>query len=1147
MSLDSIARRTFKRGFAGSWRAAIGLLIVLILGSAPLFGQPPARPERAPGPGVLAPAVTPAEAGETPGPIVEQAPQTLYVPDEQGRPVPLLNIPLERIQRLLNQQDGLEPGPRPPAFQIDLVTIRGEVREVMAELEVDLQVTLLEPLDSRGTNWTSIPLRFHDASLLEPPTHEGEGQFHLVFDEQEGYQGWIQHAHPGQHRLRLRLGLPLTAVAEATQLRFFPPLANQSELSLGLSGEGVTATIENARNLQLEWTAAGKSKLTAQDLRNQVLVTWRQGEDLNEPRPTYLDVRGDIRVTIDGPGAIRSNVTLDLQSYGRPIEQFALVLPPNTKIVSGNQPGYSVSELTSTGPGQETPRTTAQIKLEKPGPQARIQLATQTIEQSESMAAVNVANFEVEGAIRQSGRVSLLTSEDWLVYWTLGPSVRRVQSVESVETTQERKVLASFQYFRQPCRLDVQIQPQGTRVGVEPQYRMRVGEDRVSLEAQLNYKIRGARISYLNFSLNGWQLDEIGPSGAVENDDLRAGGSDQIKLRLTKATSGDFPLTLRLHRPVTAQQGTLRFPLPWPTADAVSPGSLLVSSAESVVLNFRVPEMSGLVQDPLLAASANASPPTSSELVPAAFRFLSDRTLGEVVIDYEVRAQEVRVRSDTLIDLTSDTAEVSQRIAYRVRYVPASRITLDVPKPLFDLLINPRSRSRVDLRLEGESLGSEWSEASSDGWDEVRGVVPVVLALDRPRLGSFDLELRYPWPLRPGTPSDYTAIPLAVPQSSELVSNTATLSPVGPLRVEPAEDGNWIRDDSIVATNALQSIGLASSNGASRLRVRVSQLQEAASEETRTSATVVQRAWLQSWLSRDRRMDRAVFRIATGADRVQVKLPPGVEQLLALVDGAPVAAAHAGDEVVVPLPPQHRSDLTLELSLQYGQRPAVGDMEFPPPVLRDAVGPRRWFWQLLLPANEHLLIADPRLTSSNRWVRAGWLWRRQATQPQQSLEYWTEAAAQPPLPSGLNQYLFSSFDKVDQFSIRTCHRYTLVYLASSLTLGLGLGLMYVPQLRHPFLLFGFAIFLLSATWLYPDLSLLVSQAGLLGVVLILVAVFIATLMRQLTLRRSAMVAVGRRQADSRSGVQMPWRDGSGPHTTIAGPAPSAAMMPDSKA
>jgi hypothetical protein len=1141
-------------------RQAIGLGLRLAVAALALTLQPGVCGQDASSPATTADRGEPSAstvAGEVSakGPtVIEQPPRTIFAPDAQGNLVPLINIPLSTIQRLLNQRDGAPLAQQPPTFQFNRLMIRGVTREGFegfAELDVDLDLTVLTSVEGEGPSWTALPLRFHDASLLSPPAYVGDGQFHLSFDLDAGYQGWLSHERPGEHHLSLKLAVPMVEAAGSSQLRFFPPLANQSQLDFQVPGTGIAAEIENARNLTVETPEVGPTSLHAQDLRNQVVVTWRHGTASGDQPPTYLDVRGDIRVTIDGPGAIRSNATLDLQSYGRPIEQFNLRLPPHTKIVSGNPPGYAISELTGSADDSSGERTTVQIKLEKPAPTARVQLATQTTENGESSGAANVANFEVLGAIRQSGRVSLLTSEEWRVYWTLGPSVRRVQNVEAFEATQERKQLASFQYFRQPCRLDVQIEPQGSRVGVEPNYRLRVSEDRLALEAQLNYKLQGARVSFLNIALNGWQLDDVGPNGAVENDAFADAGSEPIPMRLTKATSGDLSLTLDLHRPIERRRGTLRLPLPWPSADAITPGTLVVTSGDSVVMNFRLQEMTGLVQDPLLATTLAA--PHSSESRPAtatAFRFMADRPVSEIVLDYEVRQQEQRVRMDSVMELSADAARVSQRMTYRVLYEPASRLQLDVPKALFELLSNPRFRTLVDVRLDDQSLSPDAYQDLLDSAEDARDreLIPLSVRLGRARLGSINLELRFDWPLRSLRSAEYTAIPLANPRDAQVLANTATLTPVGPLLVEPSDDGTWLRDDDVVSSNSLQAVGMASRGQASMLRVRVAQRHDESGDRAPISATVVDRAWLQTWLSDQQRMDRVVFRLATGAEVVSLRLPTGVLQTITLVDGREVATVQSDTELVVPLPQTDGNEHTLEVSLTFAKRPILGEMDFQAPILVDALGPRQWFWQLLVPSREHLIMADPKLTSANRWVRSHWFWHRAASQLQPRLEFWTGAIQQPAVPDGMNEYLFGSIGRMTHLHVRTCRRHTLVYGASALTLSLGLALMYWPPLRHPAMLLLLAVLLASATLLFADVALLVSQASLLGVLLALLASLTWLILQPFGRGASDARWIGRPAPDSRSGTPSPWSDSATPHSTISATGPSmGAIVPDSKA
>ena len=561
----------------------------------------------------------------------------------------------------------------------------------------------------------------HDSSLLEPPKYQGDGQVFLTHDATDGYQAWIRHKASGKHQLDMRFATNLSRAALARQIRFFPPAANISRLKLDVPGERISANIENGSDLTISPSAESRSMLEAIDLSNQVTLVWRDGVESRGQKAAYLDARGDIQISIDGPGAIRGDVTLDVRSYSDSIESFALRLPPFTTIVSKSEQGYRISELDPPTPGDD--RRTVQVTLDKPSPQIELEFTTQTTGNpapaEDAAGLANVANFEVIGALRQSGRVSLISSEDWLVYWYLGPSVRRVQASDENSATQERKRLATFEYFRQPCRLDVEIKPQSTRINVEPVYRIKVEEDRVALEVLLRYKIRGARVSFLDFALNGWELDDVGPSTTVENDHFQDEAASNIKLRLTQPRTGELELVLNLHRPVTEAAGTLRFPLPWPNYDTINPGILIVTGADPVVLNYRLEEMVGLTQESVppeyvTTQAINAIQPA------AAFRFRNDRSPGDVVIDYEIRDQDISVRTDTVMEVSAQSVDVAQRFTYNVSYEPATRLMIAMPRSLYDLISNPRYRSGIELQINGERLTPEdlvnsTSDAVDDG------------------------------------------------------------------------------------------------------------------------------------------------------------------------------------------------------------------------------------------------------------------------------------------------------------------------------------------------------------------------------------------------------------------------------------------------
>ena len=124
---------------------------------------------------------------------------------------------------MLNQQDGMTAlTQRPPPFRFKQIEIHGIVKDQVAELEVDVEVSVLPIADSTSAGWTALPLRFHDASLLAPPEYDGDGQLFVILDENEGYQGWLKHPSSGDHRLKMRFAVPLSRACGRHSVAILP-------------------------------------------------------------------------------------------------------------------------------------------------------------------------------------------------------------------------------------------------------------------------------------------------------------------------------------------------------------------------------------------------------------------------------------------------------------------------------------------------------------------------------------------------------------------------------------------------------------------------------------------------------------------------------------------------------------------------------------------------------------------------------------------------------------------------------------------------------------------------------------------------------------------------------------------------------------
>jgi hypothetical protein len=178
----------------------------------------------------------------------------------------------------------------------------------------------------------------------------------------------------------------------------------------------------------------------------------------------------------------------------------------------------------------------------------------------------------------------------------------------------------------------------------------------------------------------------------------------------------------------------------------------------------------------------------------------------------------------------------------------------------------------------------------------------------------------------------------------------------------------------------------------------------------------------------------------------------------------------------------------IELHYQFpGARPMRGAMALEFPKFGPKTWIRRMYWQLVLPANEHLMANPAGFTSECTWGRHGYCWGRQPLLNQTQLESWVGVTKTPALPERDNVYLFSTLGRVEQVDVHTAGRTWIVLWASGVALVAGLLLIYVPVSRHPAALLAVGLALLAAGLIVPEPTLLLTQAASLGLVLTLMA------------------------------------------------------------
>ncbi len=266
------------------------------------------------------------------------------------------------------------------------------------------------------------------------------------------------------------------------------------------------------------------------------------------------------------------------------------------------------------------------------------------------------------------------------------------------------------------------------------------------------------------------------------------------------------------------------------------------------------------------------------------------------------------VESD--VTLKPDEIKVEQRFAYHVQHEPTSSLTFEVPTVLVD-------GGNLEWSVDEQTVPASAQSSSSAGSKTVQFEVP----LAEPRSGAFDVVVRFhasrsQWSEDSGgDASGPLTIPLIMPTLSTLEYNRVAISNDSSTNLQLLDD-QWKAVEESQDFNAdseKPTLRFAASGVLSQIVISTRP-----GAEQDAGQTVVERAWVQTWISGTVRQDRAVYRIASRGDQFELTLPPGISaaNLELALDHRTIRPVIASDGVLkVNLPTSVDSRHVLELRI----------------------------------------------------------------------------------------------------------------------------------------------------------------------------------------------------------------------------------------
>ncbi|HEX3725374.1 MAG TPA: hypothetical protein VHV08_03995, partial [Pirellulales bacterium] len=1033
--------------------AALAVALGLLIGSLAQAQEAKAGAETAPA-NKSGPNVAGQPMGEAPLPG-EVMPPVYMLKDKDGKLQPVPGFGFEEFIELYKLKNQLDQQNQQPRFTIQDLTIRGSTTSQRAELTAEYTVLV------HVAGWVRVPLRLATAVLREQPLYAGPGEHFLHNDSAgDGYVSWIR-AEPGTlHHVTLKLLSTLARIGPEFHLRMNVPRAAVSELELRVPLERPVVNVSEGSTLSAVTAANdGQSILKIVGLASDADIGWHAAENQVASLPAVLEASAAQLIKIDGR-TISAEAKLNVRSSGGSFDRFQVRLPPGADYVETTQAGASLAAIDSSGGKGKL----YEVKLSKKttGP-VEIRLVTQrACDPQRSAEPIEMAGFEVLGAVRQWGTIGVQVQGNWQILWNKDEHVRD----EAAGPAGHDDLAATFEYSAQPYSLAARIMPQKAHVRVESEYVLLVGSDEVQLRGQLKYKIRGAKVRSLTIDLPGWDVDLVGPAGVVSVDDTAPSQGDALTVPLVQPSSGEVELTLEARQKLAPGQSRVELAVPRPRGETITSASVAVVPADNVELSVEGSETSGF--------APQASHPALKQLPdrqqdPLFFRTTEEE--GKLVLSLKVREQAISSTLATQLEVDDRETRVDQRMAFQIAYRPADHLTLEVPAAI--------RADRLTITLDGQKLSR--TEARERPGGVATDAVTVRVPLPAPRIGRCELAISYVAPHEKLSTATNTLVkvPLITPSECQLSANELTVVPKPGISIgypKGFPKAAWIEDSRSARPGVAGGLALTARRAIPEVALTLS-LKERVAE----GVLSIEQEWIQTRLNDGYRQDRAVYRLTSSEPRLRISLPAGVElaSLEMDLDGHRIKPEldlqRQPQELVLPLASTTRNEHLVELRYHFVERTSFGALALEEPHFKPAPWVRQMYWQLVLPEQEHVIYSEPNFTREFRWVWSYAFWRRQPTLAERELESWIGATPsadslrlsgesaedfagrQQARAASTNRYLFSMVGTPSPLKVHSLSRARLVLLASLPLLVGGLLLIYFPVARHPAVLFVLAV------------------------------------------------------------------------------------------
>ena len=1006
-------------------------------------------------------------------------------------------------------------GPMSPPFSVSGVSFEGsaESNEDTVILEATLAISV-----NRDDEDVLVPLRLNEATLLKKPNHSGPNEAEFdSFDREEGYRCWLRGK--GQHELKMSLAVPVRRQAAARRLMLRLPETPGSTIKLNVPLPKVSAKGLERGFVRLKPLDNGRTEIQAFGPPGSLLdLSWQSVADVSETKPELQSLT--LIVANLRAESLVLEATQQVRSIQGTFDKFTVRLPPEFELLEVTGPEVKESSKIADSP------TRVAVTLSAPtsGP-VELKWVLSAKVSPDAARLPTIEGFELDDARQQKGHVVMVAwqgvnlrkrdGEDRFVDQDTLAALKDVRGFHAPTSGSFNTTV--YQFLKQPFRLVLDVQKIEPYFTSEQTHLVRLASNHANLETALTVRVfRGSLLDltlpWPGYKTEGWEAIANDSPEVVEQvtvEETPAGPQLRIRLvdRKTRADR-EFDLRLTTRRAIPSDGTSFDLSLPFVAGSGQKASKVIVAPSSNLEVEWTPKN------------EADSAPMTPDKKVLDQLDSTRNVTAwrwetGSPTFAAKAKIQQQSITTESLSDLAFDTRSVTvtQRIGYDVAFEPLSQVRLMVPRAISD---------RVRFRLRDSTGQTKPLPPPVFTALEIDQARQCRLSLDPPQVGKFEVLAEFDIERAADIASDEPS-PVSIPvlQSSDVEFGATRVKwNTGAKLVASLDDPAWKPELGADKTSSWKANGAKAAIVVKLVAVGEAVLQE----------FTVHRALFRTVVSEGRRHSQALFELDRDVREITLTLPSEIpqrqlqawwNQTKVKVESINRGLSPSTGKAEIRLRRPASADSTASsvdaidshgkikelLWLDYySEEPThfgwSNRHQIVPPQFASTVWVAQTIWQVVLPADQHLLTTPRDYATQFHWQRSLMLWSRQSNFGYDRIDRVLNEAApnkseavswETSVPGGAsehNVYPVSCFGPPQPLVFWSMSRSAVVGCGAGLALFLGFLLIRIPATRHvlTFLVVGF-LMSLSALWFAEPVKVLL-QPAILGAAMAVMAALI---------------------------------------------------------